>query len=325
MPEISITEIQAALQQMKNRKSPGEDRITSEMLKLGSKTVEQAIKILLNKCLEEGKIPEEWNNAEVVILFKKGDVTNIENYRPISLLSQMYKMLTRIITNRLTNKLVDSYQPVEQAGFRKGYSTMVHLQTLRLLIEKTTEYNIPLHLAFIDFQKAFDSIEMHAISRAMNRARIDSRYSNLIESIYHNATFHIKIDEDLKTNKIKIKRGVRQGDPISPKLFTLVLEDVFKELAWEQKGIKIDGPYLNNLRFVDDIVLIASDINELKEMLEQLNNAAGAVGLKMNVGKTKIMTETPVDITREQQTIERVNEYIYTWVTTLKWLKTTKQ
>ena len=91
------------------------------MLKLGCKIVEQATQILLNKCLKEEKISDDWINAEVIILFKKGDISNIENYRPISLLSQMYKLFTRTIANRLTNKL-DSYQPVEQAGFRKGYS-----------------------------------------------------------------------------------------------------------------------------------------------------------------------------------------------------------
>ena len=72
--------------------------------------------------MPEYLIPVDWTNAESIILFKKGDITNIENYRPISLLSQMYKLFTRIIANRLTNKL-DSYQSVEQAGFRKGYST----------------------------------------------------------------------------------------------------------------------------------------------------------------------------------------------------------
>ena len=65
---------------------------------------------------------------------------------------------------------------------------------------------------------------------------------------------------------------MRQGDPISPKLFTLALEDVFKEL--EKKGMRIDGSYLHNLHFADDVVLISSDVSELGEMLEQLNNSA---------------------------------------------------
>ena len=99
-----------------------------------------------------------WQDSEVILLFKKGDIANIENYGPISLLSIFYKLLTTIILNRLTNKF-DFYQPVEQAGFRKGYSMTDHLQVVHTLIEKTTEYNILLHMAFIDYHKAFDSIE----------------------------------------------------------------------------------------------------------------------------------------------------------------------
>ena len=114
------------------------------MLKTEGETLDKALLILMNKCLEEGRIPDAWRNADVTILFKKGDSTNIEYYRPISLLSVLYKLLPKIIANRLTNKL-ELYQPIEQAGFRKGYSTIDHIQVVRTLIEKCTEYNIPLH------------------------------------------------------------------------------------------------------------------------------------------------------------------------------------
>ena len=208
MPEISTTEIKYALQQIKNGKSPGEDRITPEMLKMGGKPLVDAVEVLLNKCLMEGRIPDAWKNAEVVLLYKKGDFTNIENYRPISLLSHLYKLFTRIINNRLSTKL-DSYQPIEQAGFRKGFSTIDHLQTIKTVIEKTTEYNIPLHLAFVDYQKAFDSIETWSFLAAMEDARIDSRYYSIIKNIYDSATFQVKLDDDLKTEKIPLVKGVR--------------------------------------------------------------------------------------------------------------------
>ena len=75
-------------------------------------------------------------------------------------------------------------------------------------------------------------------------------------------------------------------------------------------GIRIDGSYLNILRFADDIVLISSDVSELGEMLEKLNNAAKKVGLKMNLSKTKIMSDT-TDIIIEHRIVENVNEYVY--------------
>lgn len=218
------------------------------------------LRILFNKCLVEGQIPSSWPNANVIIIPKKEDISKIENYRPISLLSHMYKLLTKIIVNRLTTKL-DFYQPPEQAGFRRGFGTSDHLQSLRSLIEKSAEYNIPLHLAFVDYEKAFDSIEQWSIWAAMENARIDSRYTNLLKFIYRNATLQVHISEDITTDKISIGKGVRQGDTISPKLFTLAMEDIFKKLPWQTNGINVEGKYLNHLRFADDIVLISNNIS----------------------------------------------------------------
>lgn len=173
------------------------------MLKSGGSTLIHALELLFNKFLDEGKISKDWHNAEVILIFKKGDNTDIENYRPISLLCHLHKLLMRIITNRITPKF-DQYQPVEQAGFRKGYSTLDQLQTLKLLLEKVNEYNIELHLPFVDFRKAFDSIEIWAFLSALDDARIDYRYSRLIKDVYGNATFCVQIDPDTKTNKILI-------------------------------------------------------------------------------------------------------------------------
>ena len=89
--------------------------------------------------------PAKWNNAVITILFKKGDIKKLENYRPISLLSHLYKLFTKVIVNRIKNKL-DAYQPREQAGFRSGYSTSDHLQAIKTLIENTSIATL-LHVA----------------------------------------------------------------------------------------------------------------------------------------------------------------------------------
>jgi len=121
IPDINSTEIEEALSQLKNGRAPGEDKITSEMIKLGGTTTMESMKILMNKCLHIGNIPRTWQNVQVILLHKKG---------------------------------------LRGRGFRKGHSTEEHIQTLRTLIEKCIEYNTLLHLAFIDFNKAFDSVEL---------------------------------------------------------------------------------------------------------------------------------------------------------------------
>lgn len=310
IPEISYDEIKLAFSQSKNNKTPGEDDITTEMLKYGGENLLKCIKNILDKCIYEEKIPKSWENANVILLHKKGDNTKLDNYRPISLLSHFYKLLTKVITNRISTKL-DFYQPSEQAGFRAGYSTIDHIQTLRSLIEKSAEYKFSLHLAFVDYEKAFDSIEWSAVTEALHNARVDSRYANLLSNIYQNATLSVKIDDNVKTKKIPVNRGVRQGDTISPKLFTLALEDIFKKLKWDHKGININGRMLNHLRYADDIVIIAATSEELQDMLIQLHQESRKVGLKMNMTKTKIMSDEDNPVVIENQTIENVSEYIY--------------
>ena len=229
IPDITLEEVQYALKHMKNNKAPGPNGIITEAVKCGGELLQQATVQLLNRCLSEGNVPADWNTAAITLLHKKGDQKRLENYRPISLLSHLYKLFTRIINNRLSNKL-DNYQPEEQAGFRKGYSTSDHLQTLKGIIERHNEYNMPLALGFVDFEKAFDTIETWAVMRGLDNCRVDSRYSQLLKAIYKNATSYIQLHEP--SEKIQLKRGVRQGDTISPKLFILALEDIIKPLDW---------------------------------------------------------------------------------------------
>lgn len=287
IPEITVSEITRALSDMKNNKTPGEDGLVIEAIKMGGNKLLQAIKTLFNACLLKGITPSDWNNAVIILLHKKGDITNIGNYRPISLLSHVYKLFTKIITRRLSHKL-DSYQTREQAGFRTGYGTNDHLQVLKSLIEKCVEYNKPLVFIFVDYEKAFDSVDQHTMLRALSDGRIDYRYSTVIKYIYENATACVRLHDN--TDKFNIERGVRQGDTISPKLFNSVLQYMFKQTNWDNLGVNINGERLNHLRFADDIVLIADRFNDAILMLKNLNEESKKVGLKINFPKTKIMT-----------------------------------
>ncbi len=144
-----------AVKEIKNKKCPGENGVPIEAIKLGGDALLQTVTKLFNKCLELEKVPKAWENAVITLLHKKGDITKLENYRPISLLATLYKLFMKIIAKRNTKKL-DFYQPVEQAGFRSGFSTNDHLQVMRTLIEKCNEYKIGIVLIFIDFEKALD-------------------------------------------------------------------------------------------------------------------------------------------------------------------------
>ncbi|KAE9414564.1 hypothetical protein Angca_005343, partial [Angiostrongylus cantonensis] len=99
--------------------------------------------------------PTQWKTSKTLLLFKKSDLHDTGNYRPICLFSVVYKLFTRVILNRIDGTL-DEGQPCEQAAFRRGFSTMDHIHTITRLIEVSREYKRPLCLTFIDLEKAFN-------------------------------------------------------------------------------------------------------------------------------------------------------------------------
>lgn len=195
--------------------------------------------------------------SEIILLYKKGDPADIGNYRPISLMSCFYKLFASCLLERIASA-IDAHQPIEQAGFRSGFSTIDHIQVVDQVIEKYLEFNKPLYLAFIDYKKAFDSISHESIWESLKAINVNEKYINILKNIYSNSTSRVKLDKVGEI--INIKRGVRQGDPISPKLFVAVLQHVMGELSWCNKGININGKFLSHLRFADDIILFSESL-----------------------------------------------------------------
>ena len=315
IPEFTEEEVERAIKRMKRHKAQGVDGITSDITKLGGPMVLTYLTNIFNNILRTKQIPDSWHEAKIVILFKKGDPKDIKNYRPISLLSHSYKIFTRLLQTRIERTL-DENQPREQAGFRKGYSTTDHLQALNQIIEKSNEYNLPLCICFIDYEKAFDTVEHFAIFEALRKTNVNETYINILQNIYNQATARVHLDK-LVSTEFPIHRGVRQGDPLSPKLFTAVMEEVFKK-AEISEGVNVDGENLSNLRFADDVALLNETSKQMEKHMNNLNSESMKVGLKIHKGKTKYMTNyaDSEDILIGQQKIEKVTEFKYLGQTT---------
>ncbi|KAK6736126.1 hypothetical protein RB195_019040 [Necator americanus] len=118
-----------------------------------------------------------------MLLYKKGDPHDIGKYRPICLLSVIYKLFTRVILNRI-EKVLHEGQPCEQAGFRKGFSTIDHIHIVSKLIEVSREYKMPLCLTFIDLKKAFDSVETEAVVEALDNQGVHKGTSGVVQSLH---------------------------------------------------------------------------------------------------------------------------------------------
>ena len=308
-PTVTISEIRNALSSMEDGKAPGNDGISVKALKSGGLHLWKALAERFSRYISCCEVPDAWRESKTILLFKKGDNEDLKNYRPICLLSHVYKLFTKIITNRITREL-DEQQPREQAGFRKGFSTKDHIFALTQLLERSREYKLPLAVIFVDFEKAFDSVEINAVLGALKEQGIRSEYVQLLRALLRDNTTDITLFSN--PIRIPVSKGVKQGDTVSPKLFSACLEMVIRRLNWSG-GIKIDGERLNHLRFADDIVLVGNTIEEVQRMLKELDTEGAKIGLKINVAKTKFMATDDLkgEIKLGDGQIEKVDRYVY--------------
>ena len=139
---ILPSEVRVAIRSMKSGTAPGPDKISADLLRAGNHVLHSLLAAHMTSYLQKERIPDQWRSSRTVILHKKGDRDDLRNYRPISLLSVLYKLYMKIILTRISRTL-DEAQPYEQAGFRQGFSCMDHIRTVAMVIEICREYHLP--------------------------------------------------------------------------------------------------------------------------------------------------------------------------------------
>lgn len=290
IPPILRSELDYALNQQKSKKAPGPDGITSEMLKCGGENLHNILLMLANLIIvRQEKSPNQMNLSEIIVLFKKGDMLNCTNYRPICLLSHVYKLVMLIVYNRISPELYHTL-PASQAAYQRGRSTTEQIQTLQQIIEKTNEFNGRGVICFIDFTKAFDSVDQTKLWQILRtQTDINPAYINLLANLYEHSVSRIRTDVGT-TRVIRILRGVKQGDLASAVLFCIILFiillDTFEGLDY---GIRLGGEIMTDKGYADDVGLMTETAEQMNFVLERLHIAAKNYGLSINIAKTKIM------------------------------------
>ena len=308
------SEIIKALKKMKNGKAPGPDGIPPEALKINPNKTADIIHPLLLRIWNEKKVPADWKKGFLCKLPKKGDLSDCKNWRGIMLLSIPSKVLTRIILERLKNG-IDSKLRTEQAGFRKDRSCTDHIATLRIIIEQSLEWQSTLYLNFIDFEKAFDSVDREVIWKILRHYGIPQVFINLIQELYEDATCQV-IHNGKLTNPFEVKTGVRQGCLLSPMIFLMVVDWIMCRTTRDDKcGIKWNlTQYLEDLDFADDLCLLSQNHQHLQSKTNKLVEEAAKTGLNVNIGKTEVMrlqNKNTTPITIEDRALKDVEKFTY--------------
>ncbi|KAK6748843.1 hypothetical protein RB195_001457 [Necator americanus] len=194
---------------MKNGKSGEDDGISTEMLKyLPLSGIREMTKITRSIWIEE-RIPDSWRYAIIIPLHKKLSVTDPMNYRRISLLRVMYKMLERIILDRLTKHREETTRD-EQAGFRPCRSTIDQVLIVRRVIEIWQRYSKPVQLAFLDFEADFDSPYRGGLLNAIRADRVPGKFVRLLDDMNQRTTAAVRTPAGC-TTPFEVVTGVRQG------------------------------------------------------------------------------------------------------------------
>ena len=326
----TLEEAKEVINHMKNHKAPGEDLITAELIKYGGGELHIQIHNLLTRIWQEEKIPTEWETALITPIHKKGSKLQCKNYRGISLLNVSYKILTKLIAKRLhpyAEEILGDYQ----CGFRQNRSTTDQIFTIRCILEKCYEYNIPVHQLYVDYKMAYDSIKRKYLYETLQEFGIPNKLTRMIYVTLNNSRSKVKVQGEY-SREFRIRQGLRQGDSLSCMLFNLTLERVIRNINIDTRGT-ITGYFLREtqepkaigtfysqpiqyLAYADDIALLAKSTKDISKSYIELEDASLQAGLEVNNQKTKYMTlereeRTGEDIKIRNQTFEKVNQFKY--------------
>jgi hypothetical protein len=208
-----------------------------------------------------------------------------------------------------------------QCGFMNDTGTRNAIFILRNICERAIEVNKDLYLCFIDFNKAFDKVRHTKLLNMLQDLDLDGKDIRLVRNLYWDQSAAIRYQNELG-NFANIRRGVRQGCVLSPDLFNLYSENIMRHLDGIG-GLIIGGYTLNNLRYADDIVLIAQSKEKLQEMLDIIDLHSEENGLSINLKKTECMIISKYEnvsdsgITLKGNQIKQVENFKYlgTWIT----------
>ena len=213
----------------------------------------------------------ECRNVSVIkLVYKKnGETYLLTNYRPISLINADIKIITKVLADRLKLVLPTIIHSTQTAVYGRKIDQNIHL--IRDLIDLANKEDEPAAFIFLDQEKAFDRVNHEFLFKTMQSFGIGPNFINWIKTIYSNATSILNIN-GFFSSKIPLKRGVRQGCPLSALLYVLVIEVLAIQLRLNPNivGFKVGGEKIVSAHYMDDTTIIIKQNRCFKEVIKEI-------------------------------------------------------
>jgi hypothetical protein len=317
--DVTMDEIAAAVKDLATDKSPGSDGITPEFYVHFWPKINIYVTDSINHAITTQKLSIDQRRGILTLIPKKDkDVRYIKNWRPLSLLNTDYKLLAKILATRL-QKVLDSIISLDQSGCIKGRSTFTNIRSTVDIINYANENHLPGILAFIDFEKAFDTVNWNFIYRTMEKMNFGPYFINCFKTLYNDISTMI-INNGHLSQSFNPTRGIRQGCPISANVFVIIVEILAEAIRQNQRiiGIRIGNKTYKIAQYADDTVIYLTDVDSLKEVFSILELFSRCSGLKANREKSEAMwigassnyRHTPLDIKWPEHPIKCLGIYI---------------
>ncbi|CAG9327239.1 unnamed protein product [Blepharisma stoltei] len=310
-------EVEEAIKALSNRKATGPDGVPSELIKYGGQTVVELHWRIITDVWKRRWLPRAMKGALVVLLPKKLGSKAPDDYRPITLLNTSYKILDKIVANRLALEVeAKSIMHPTQAGFMKGMSTADQIYRLETVIEHCRTHKKGIICGFLDICKAFDTVRHSDLNEVMLSRGVNTDTISIIGAMYNNCESNIIMNDRL-SDPIRIKKGVRQGGSSSPICFNLIPNELAWAISSADVGVELKSGEmkLGLLLYADDIVLMAHTMSQLQQLMNICNTWANKYYLKANLQKSFVVDYSGkparVTVTIEGKQLKQLPQFKY--------------
>ena len=300
---ITEGEVRAALRQLSLGKAAGVDGVPPEFFREAwvqgaggpaSNALVRPMVYLFNRVLREG-YPEGWRVSAVCPVPKKAGAVERDDHRGIAVGTALAKLFSLVLLGRLDEWAEQhGVRAVGQYGFRKGRGTADAAFVLSHVVETYGARRKPVYAVFVDFRKAYDSVDRDTLWRCLAQLGVRGNMLQTLRDMYGDVRLRVRAGSALGP-EFAAARGVRQGDPLSPLLFGLLLERIEPVLgdASLGAGVMVGQQRVVTLMYADDLVVLGEDPDSVQRVLSELNRCCACLMMEVNVGKTVGMVFNP--------------------------------